>query len=97
MNWINQTIKTVMEHSVAIKKQRQFGMVILVFLLLVLGVSVFKEGWTYSLKQWFTSIGVIIIFGVLFLFPVVRLLFPFVSCYICTKDDLKKETEKRLD
>lgn len=80
MSWINTTIKTVYKHSLDSKKQRQFGVIILGVLVLILGVSIYKEGWLFSTKQLVTGIGSIIMLIVILIIP--KLLSPFLLLWL---------------
>ncbi|WP_299438781.1 SxtJ family membrane protein [uncultured Aquimarina sp.] len=82
MSWIKDTLETVHQNSNAKRKQRQFGGLIIAFLLLLFFVSVYKEGLILNSKQLYTAIGSVILLIVVFLIPVVFYPFLFIWLFI---------------
>ncbi|GAA0729681.1 hypothetical protein GCM10009430_40060 [Aquimarina litoralis] len=82
MSWIKDNISIVKKNSLNKKKQRQFGSLIVAFLLLVFFVSVYKEGLVFNDKQkisFFVS-SLLVIFT--WVFPIIFFPFLFIWLFI---------------
>ncbi len=80
MSWIKENIKTVHHNSNTSKKQRQFGLLIVVLLVLICGVSIYKEGLIFTPKQIYIVVGLVVILIILFVFP--RVFYPFLFIWL---------------
>ncbi|MDH7448040.1 hypothetical protein [Aquimarina sp. 2201CG14-23] len=80
MNWIKGIIDVTKRNSIDKRKQRQFGGLIIAFLLLLFCVSVYKEGLLFIPKQMYTGIGVVLILMITLLLPI--LFYPFLFIWL---------------
>lgn len=82
MSWIKNTLETLEKNSKDKGKQRQFGVLVIAFLLLLFFVSVYKEGLILNSKQLYTITGSALTGIVMFFIPVIFYPFLFIWLFI---------------
>lgn len=82
MSWIKSSLETIRDNSSSKNKQRQFGILVVLFLLLICCVSLYKEGLVYTPKQISTAIGACIVLIAIFLQPIIFYPFLFIWLFI---------------
>lgn len=69
MNWIKREYVRNKKMSHQIKKQREFGGVLLVFAVLILVVSFYKLGFVFNFKQSILMVLIFLLLGITILLP----------------------------
>jgi len=80
MSWIKDTVSIVRDNSNDKRKLRQFGGLLVIFLLLIFCVSVYKDGLLFTPKQMYTGIGVVLILMITLVLPI--LFYPFLFIWL---------------
>ncbi|MBQ4804091.1 hypothetical protein J8L88_14610 [Aquimarina sp. MMG015] len=80
MSWISGVIDIVQDNSNAKRKQRQFGGLVLVLLLLIFCVSVYKDGFIFNAKQTNAAISFMVVSIITILLPI--LFYPFLFVWL---------------
>ncbi|WAC03800.1 SxtJ family membrane protein [Lacinutrix neustonica] len=80
MNWIKTPLSKVLTMSKLPKKQRDFGYLLSVVLICVLGVSIYKNGFLLNQSQIFMAVGLLLV--LLITFTVKRILLPFLIVWL---------------
>jgi len=80
MHWIKTIFNKVLNTAKLPKKQKEFGYLVLVVLLIALGLSFYKHGFIFNAVQVYLAIGLGIILFITF--TVKRILIPFLLLWL---------------
>lgn len=69
MNWIKDQLNNIKNNSLGSKKQRQFGFLLLFILALIIGISIYKDGFIFNSKQQLCTMLFALFLGITFVFP----------------------------
>lgn len=81
MRWIKNIYSEVHQNSIQIKKQNQFGLLLLVIMVVLLMVSFYKNGFLLDTKQLWLASSLVIIGLITFLAP--KIFYPFLVIWLC--------------
>ncbi|MBQ0786984.1 MAG: hypothetical protein KBT69_05765 [Oceanihabitans sp.] len=81
MSWINNIYLSVHKNSIQTKKQKQFGLLLVVIIAILLAISFYKNGFLFDVKQVVLLSSLLLIGVITILIP--KLFYPFLVVWLC--------------